>query len=95
MPMGSGLGLALIVVLVVRVVLMALGGVLIFNALVRARAMAHEGWSGVEVQLQRRADLVPGLVLGLVLLVATLAGHERSVLRVVAAQRSAALVADR
>ncbi len=57
--------------------------------------MAHEGWSAVEVQLQRRADLVPGLVPGLVLLVAAHAGHERSVLREVATQRSAALVADR
>jgi LemA protein len=65
--------------------------VLIFNALARARAMAHEGWSAVEVQLQRRADLVPGLVL----VVAAHAGHERSVLREVATQRSAALVADR
>jgi LemA protein len=33
-----------------------------FNGLVRARARVDESWSGVEVQLQRRHDLVPNLV---------------------------------
>jgi len=85
MPVGTGVGLALIALL------LAGGVVIIFNALVRARAMAYEGWSGVEVQLQRRADLVPGLVQ----VVAAHAGHERGLFQEVAAQRSAALVADR
>jgi LemA protein len=34
----------------------------LFNRLVRARQMANEGWSGIDVQLKRRADLVPNLV---------------------------------
>ena len=29
---------------------------------VRARNMLQEGWSGIDVQLRRRADLVPNLI---------------------------------
>jgi LemA protein len=34
----------------------------VYNRLVRLRNLANEGWSGIEVQLKRRADLVPNLV---------------------------------
>jgi LemA protein len=34
----------------------------IYNRLVSTRQMAEEGWSGIDVQLKRRADLVPNLV---------------------------------
>lgn len=44
------------------VVLVAIYVVLLYNALVRARQMAREGWSGIDVQLKRRADLIPNLV---------------------------------
>jgi LemA protein len=33
-----------------------------YNRLVRARNMVREAWSGIDVQLRRRRDLVPGLV---------------------------------
>ena len=33
----------------------------VFNRLVRSRQMAREGWSGIDVQLKRRSDLVPRL----------------------------------
>ena len=36
--------------------------IVLYNALVRHRQMAEEGWSGIDVQLERRADLVPSLV---------------------------------
>ena len=36
--------------------------VLAYNRLVRARNMLQEGWSGIDVQLRRRADLVPNLI---------------------------------
>ena len=36
--------------------------VLAYNHLVRARNMLQEGWSGIDVQLRRRADLVPNLI---------------------------------
>ena len=34
----------------------------LYNALVRARQMVQEAWSGIDVQLKRRTDLVPNLV---------------------------------
>ena len=33
-----------------------------YNSLVRTRQMANEAWSGIDVQLKRRSDLVPNLV---------------------------------
>ena len=37
-------------------------GVWTFNRLVRLRNQVNEAWAGIDVQLQRRYDLVPGLV---------------------------------
>ncbi len=37
-------------------------GIWAYNALVRARNQMHEGWSGIEVQLKRRHELIPNLV---------------------------------
>jgi LemA protein len=34
----------------------------IYNGLVRQKNLAQEGWSGIDVQLKRRADLIPNLV---------------------------------
>ena len=34
----------------------------LYNRLVRLRALVREGFSGITVQLRRRADLVPNLV---------------------------------
>jgi LemA protein len=36
--------------------------IFIYNGLVRARQMAEEAWSGIDVQLKRRADLIPNLI---------------------------------
>ena len=33
-----------------------------YNGLVRARQMMREAWSGIDVQLKRRADLIPNLL---------------------------------
>ena len=33
-----------------------------YNGLVRNKNLVAEGWSGIDVQLRRRADLVPNLV---------------------------------
>ncbi|MCU0985791.1 MAG: LemA family protein [Acetobacteraceae bacterium] len=62
-------------------------GIALYNGLVRARTMAEEGWSGIEVQLQRRADLVPNLVE----VVKGHAAHEKGVFEEIAARRSAAI----
>jgi len=43
-------------------VLAALWAVSIFNGLVRRKNVVQEAWSGIDVQLKRRADLIPNLV---------------------------------
>lgn len=53
---------ALIYGLIGLVVLTALGGVIIYNGLVSKSQMAKNGWSDIDVQLKRRADLIPQLV---------------------------------
>ena len=60
--------------------------IVVFNSLVRTRQMANEGWSGIDVQLKRRSDLVPNLVDS----VKGYAAHERSVLEQVTQLRSRA-----
>jgi LemA protein len=69
---------------------LALYAIYVFNRLVRLRNMAREGWSGIDVQLKRRADLVPNLVEA----VKGYAAHERNVLEEVTASRQSSLAAD-
>ena len=57
-----------------------------FNRLVRTRQMANEAWSGIDVQLKRRSELVPNLVET----VKGYAAHERGVLEEVTQLRGAA-----
>ena len=65
---------------------MAVYAIVVFNKLVRTRQMAIEAWSGIDVQLKRRSDLVPNLVET----VKGYAGHERGVLDEVTQLRGAA-----
>ena len=58
----------------------------IYNRLVRARNVVNEAWAGIDVQLQKRAELVPNLVQT----VKGYARHESSVLRDVAQVRGGA-----
>ena len=37
-------------------------GIVIYNKLVQARQLVREGWSGIDVQLKKRANLIPNLV---------------------------------
>jgi len=60
--------------------------IVVFNRLVRTRQMANEAWSGIDVQLKRRSDLVPNLVET----VKGYAAHERGVLDEVTQLRGAA-----
>ena len=60
--------------------------IIVFNRLVRTRQMANEAWSGIDVQLKRRSDLVPNLVDS----VKGYAAHERSVLEEVTQLRGKA-----
>ncbi|MCJ7813644.1 LemA family protein [bacterium] len=49
-------------ILVAIPVLVIFGLIAIYNRLVRNRNLAEEGWSGVDVQLKRRSDLIPNLI---------------------------------
>ncbi|MBB3975821.1 LemA protein [Rhizobium azooxidifex] len=40
----------------------ALYAIILYNGLVKARQVKEEAWSGIDVQLKRRADLIPNLI---------------------------------
>lgn len=66
-----------------------LWAVLIYNRLVARKQQAEEGWSGIDVQLKRRANLIPNLVET----VKAYTGHERRTLEAVTELRGRALAA--
>jgi LemA protein len=70
--------------------LLVLWVVLAYNALVKARNKVDEAWSGIDVQLKRRHDLVPNLVET----VKGYAAHERETLQSVTDARAAAVEAS-
>lgn len=59
----------------------------VYNKLVRLRNMMQEGWSGIDIQLKKRYNLIPNLVNT----VKGYAGHEKEVFETVAAMRSAGI----
>jgi LemA protein len=73
-------------VLIAAIVLLIILAISIYNRLVRLRALAKEGFSGITVQLRRRADLIPNLVET----VQGYATHEREVFDEVTARRAEA-----
>ncbi len=78
-----------LIILLICLALISVGGVLIYNGLVQKRALVQNGWSDIEVQLKRRADLIPRLVD----VVKAYAKHERDIFRDVVEARNAALSA--
>ena len=60
-----------------------------YNGMVRSRNMVDEAWSGIDVQLKRRHDLIPNLVES----VKGYAAHERGVLQAVTEARAKAMSA--
>ncbi|MEB2283274.1 MAG: hypothetical protein B6D46_05880 [Polyangiaceae bacterium UTPRO1] len=60
--------------------------VALFNVLVRARNLVRAGWADIDVQLQRRHDLIPQLVTA----VKAYADHERTTLEAVTRSRALA-----
>jgi len=44
------------------IIILALAAVYIFNRLVRNHYLVKEAWSGIQVQLKRRYDLIPNLI---------------------------------
>jgi LemA protein len=59
-------------------------GVAIYNALIKATQMVKEAWSGIDVQLKRRSDLIPNIVES----IKGYAGHEKDTLREVTEMRT-------
>jgi len=74
-------------IIVLLIVLAVIGyAIVIYNGLVSKRQMVREGWSGIDVQLKRRTDLIPNLM-------ETVKGymaHERTTLEAVVEARAKA-----
>jgi len=78
-------------VLVVVLALVFIAGVVLYNRLIRSRNRVDTAWSDIDVQLQRRHDLIPRLVTA----VDQYAKYERATLEAVTELRTEAMrVAD-
>ena len=75
--------------ILIVVAVLVVGGVVLYNGLIRRRNAVDNGWSQIEVQLKRRLDLVPNLVET----VKGYAAHERETLDAVITARNTALAA--
>jgi LemA protein len=79
-----------VLIIIAVVVVLALILVGIYNGLVRARNRVDEAWSGIDVQLKRRHDLIPNLVET----VKGYAAHEAEVFQAVTEARANAMSAQ-
>lgn len=79
--------LTVLVIVAVVVALVVLATVLMYNGLRASQFACDDAWSLIDVQLKRRADLVPNLVS----VVGAYAAHERQALEAATAARGAAL----
>ena len=75
----------------VIVLSLVVGGVFLFNRLVKDRNRVRSAWSDIDVQLTRRHDLVPRLVAA----VQAYAGHERATLEAVTELRAQSVASNR
>ncbi|MBN9317413.1 MAG: LemA family protein [Devosia sp.] len=73
--------------IILAIVIAAAGyAILVYNDLVSKRQLKEEGWSGIDVQLKRRTDMIPNLMET----VKGYMGHERETLEAVTRARAAA-----
>jgi LemA protein len=82
--------MVIVIIIVALLVLVALIYVLVRNSLVNLNQRVGESWSGIDVQLKRRHDLVPNLVET----VKGYATHERETFEKVTQARAAAMQAS-
>ena len=78
------------VITVALVGLIFVAVIAIYNKLVRVRNLVEEGWSGIDVQLKRRANLIPNLIEA----VKGYMGHERDLLSKVTELRAQSMSAS-
>ncbi|MEO1150068.1 MAG: LemA family protein [Pseudomonadota bacterium] len=71
------------------VIAFVLSLIALYNTLVKRREMVTNGWADIDVQLKRRADLVPPLVST----VKAYAAHEKTLFEEVSRERTRALAA--
>lgn len=76
--------LTIVLIILVLITLFIFG---LYNSLVRTKMRVSESWSGIDVQLKRRSDLIPNLIET----VKGYAKHEREVFENVTKARSALL----
>lgn len=74
------------IILIIVVVVVGYA-IVAYNNLVRQRQLTQEGWSGIDVQLKRRADLIPNLLES----VKGYMSHERETLEAVTQARTNAM----
>src|SRR5512139_996677 len=87
--MGGGM-ITFLLFVVVPVVVVITAVILLYNRLVRGKNLVREAWSGIDVQLKRRHDLIPNLI-------ETVKGyvqHERGLLSDIASLRSRSISAE-
>jgi LemA protein len=78
-------------IVIALLTLIVVAGVVLYNGLIRSRNRVDTAWSDIDVQLQRRHDLIPRLVAA----VDQYARYERATLEAVTALRTEAMqVAD-
>jgi LemA protein len=75
--------------IILAALVVAIAGILLYNQLVRSRNRVDAAWSDIDVQLQRRHDLIPRLVTA----VDQYAKYEKATLEAVTALRAEAMQA--
>ncbi len=84
-----GTGIVILIIVIALVVVLALVAVGIYNGLIKLRNVVQESWRQIDVELNRRHDLIPNLVET----VKGYAAHERETLQAVTNARAAAMTA--
>lgn len=79
-----------LIIIAVIALFIAFYAVGLYNKLVRKRSMMDEGWSGIDVQLKKRYNLIPNLIET----VKGYAKHEQETLNKVIEARNSALSAE-
>lgn len=75
--------------ILILLAIVAIGGITLYNSLVKLRTQAQGAWADIDVQLKRRWDLIPNLVET----VKGYASHEKDTLEAVISARNRAMSA--